>query len=162
MKTATLTCMSLGQTETITQSGMGQVDIQQDGCNIQYTVPDIDIPRIGTIDGNNISYNGPLAVPFLDDIEFEENNVSINGTVNGNRIDLTGTGKASGTLSGIPFSCTGDSTSLFTRANAQADNPQNTTASLLKLILSDVGQRKFSTPKHFRLNIRSYTVVVRV
>jgi hypothetical protein len=94
---------------------MGQVDIKQDGCNISYTVPEVDIPRVGTIDGNNISYTGPLVIPFLDNVEFAENNVSINGMVNGNRIELFGTGKASGTIDDLPFSCTGNSTSIFTR-----------------------------------------------
>jgi len=120
VETATATCMVLGQTETLTQSAMGQVDIKQDGCNISYTVPELDIPRVGTIDGDMVSYTGPLVVPFLDDVEFTKNNVSINGTVNGNRIDLTGTGEASGTVDGLPFSCEGNSMSVFTRVNTQA------------------------------------------
>ncbi|MEE4377846.1 MAG: hypothetical protein V2J55_10100 [Candidatus Competibacteraceae bacterium] len=115
IETATADCMVLGQSEKLTQSAMGQVDIKQDGCNISYTVPEVDIPRVGTIDGNNISYTGPLVIPFLDNVEFAENNVSINGMVNGNRIELFGTGKASGTIDDLPFSCTGNSTSIFTR-----------------------------------------------
>lgn len=114
-ESVTITCQLQGESDTLTQSGSGTVTMQQSGCNISYTVPQINVIRAGTIVGDTLHLTGPFVV-FQPGVVATENNLTIVGTVeNGRRIPLSGTGVASGSLEGIPFTCNGTSTALMTR-----------------------------------------------
>jgi len=70
--------------------------------------------RTGTIDGNNIHRSGIFVILSFSCTE-TQNRVEINGTVNGDQINLTGSGIAEGTCYGDSGSCTGSSTATFNR-----------------------------------------------
>lgn len=116
-ETVTLTCCLGGDCETQPLSGTDTITIQQNGCNISY---DIDLgvygtfTRTGTIDGNKIHLSG-LFVILQPWCTATQNTIDINGTVNGDQIDLQGSGIANGSCDGSSFSCTGDSTTRLTR-----------------------------------------------
>ena len=121
-ETVTITCCLGGDCETDTFSGTDIITIQQNECNISY---DIDVSgfgsfsRKGTINGNKIQLSGKFAIlqPWC---KAKKNKVDINGKVNGDRINLKGSGKVTGTCDGYDFSCTGDSTATLTRLSYSA------------------------------------------
>lgn len=114
-----LSCCVGGDCETVTVSGKDTVTIKQNGCNLSY---DLYVPgygsykRSGTIDRNNIHFSGIFAI-LNPSCNATQNSVNMSGTVNGNRINLQGSGKANGSCEGLNFSCTGYSTAEFTRSN---------------------------------------------
>jgi hypothetical protein len=121
-ETVTLTCCLGGDCETDTFSGTDIITIQQNECNISY---DIDVggygsfSRKGTINGNKIQLSGVFAIlqPWC---KAKKNKIDINGKVNGDRINLKGSGIVTGKCDGESFSCEGDSTSTFTRLSYSA------------------------------------------
>jgi hypothetical protein len=70
--------------------------------------------RTGTVDGNNIHLSGIFVILSPSCTE-TQSRVEINGTVNGDEINLTGSGIAERTCYGDSGSCTGRSTATFTR-----------------------------------------------
>jgi hypothetical protein len=120
-ETVTTTCTAAGHTETTTRSGEDTIDIEQDGCQIRWEVPDVDAPRTGVVTGNSLHATGDflLADALTGDATFTKNQADIQGTIEGNTIHLSGTGIATGTLCSdghcSEFSCTGTSTGEFTR-----------------------------------------------
>ena len=116
-ETATVSCTIAGQTETDTFSGSGTAVIRQDGCNVSYREPTFNTIRSGTVDHTKVTLSGLFIVPLESGVHFDSNLWTGNGIVQGNSIPFTGTGFASGTIDGIPFSCTSISDSgTFTRA----------------------------------------------
>lgn len=121
-ETVTITCCLYGDCETDTFSGTDTVTIQQNVCNISY---DIDVgeygtfTRTGTINANKIHFSGLFAIP-QPWCTATQNNIDINGTVNGDQINLYGSGIVNGTCDGDRFSCTGNSTSTLTRLSSSA------------------------------------------
>jgi hypothetical protein len=109
-------CTAAGETDPIDQSGTGTVTFEQNGCAVSYTVPETSIVRSGTIVGNRMRLTGP----FLEAVagsgaSFSQNTVTIEGTVSGNQLSLSGDGVGGGTINGVPFSCTGSSTATGTQ-----------------------------------------------
>lgn len=113
--TATVRCSgSFGSgSDTITETGT--ISITQSGCNISFRSP-ANTLRTGTVSGNTIQFSGPLALSSPG-VTFTENQISFSGTVasDGRRIDLTGSGRAAGSIQGQPGSCTATSTERMTR-----------------------------------------------
>ncbi len=119
-ETITATCSALGETETETLSGEGDIIIRQTDCNINYTVPTLNVSRTGSIEGNTLTLTGPLAFAAIDGVRFTENMASISGTVNGGTVVLNGTGIARGSVEGVSFSCTATSSGRLTRLSTRA------------------------------------------
>jgi hypothetical protein len=115
-ETVIATCTADGESETDTLSGTATVELEQNGCNVRYVVPGLDLPREGKIEGNNVSFTGPFVIPFVGGVNFTQNTAAIEGTIiDENRIAVNGAGIATGTFEGGSFSCTGDSSGKFTR-----------------------------------------------
>ena len=120
-----VTCTVDGESDTVTTSGETEVTITQDKCNVslesdesvEFGLP----PRTGVIKGNQLQGTGKFAfqTPEGPKLEFTSNSATFQGTINGNRIELTGSGRATGKVCQdgdcAKFSCTGISTGLFTR-----------------------------------------------
>jgi hypothetical protein len=97
-------------------SAAGSLTFVQNGCEVQYTVPEINGSRGGVIVGNRMRLSGPFLLPVPDaDVRFNENLVTIEGTVTANRMSLMGTGRSSGSVDGIGFRCDGMSTAEGSR-----------------------------------------------
>ena len=117
----TVTCTLTGQpAETDTMRGSGRTTITQNGCAISYAVPNVDIIRTGTIDGQHVRFTGPFALGLSGDVRFSQNSVTIEGDLQGNTISMQGTGTARSTAQGSTFVCTGNSKATFTRAGASS------------------------------------------
>lgn len=119
-ETVTMTCCIYGECETDTFSGTDTITIQQNYCNISYDVYLSGygtFPRTGTIDSNKIQLSGLFAIlqPWC---TATQNVVDITGTVNGDQINLQGSGTINGTCDGDSFSCTGGSTATLTRLSS--------------------------------------------
>jgi hypothetical protein len=120
-----VTCTVDGESDTITTSGEVEVTIKQDGCNvilesdesIELGIP----PRTGVIKGNQLQGTEKflIQVPGGPNLEITSNSATYQGTINGNRIELTGSGSAKGKVCQggecAKFSCAGTSTGLFIR-----------------------------------------------
>lgn len=121
-ETVTINCCLGGDCDTDTFSGTTTITIQQNGCDISY---DIDISglgtfsRTGTINGNNIQLSGLFAI-LQPSCSASQNSITISGTVNGDQINLQGSGIVNGTCDGVSFSCTGDSTATLTRLSSSS------------------------------------------
>ena len=123
-ETVTITCCLGGDCEPGTFNGTDIIAIQQDECNISY---DINVSgygtftRTGTINANQIQLSG-LFVILQPWCTATQNTVDINGTVDGDQINLQGSGIANGTCDGDSFSCTGNSTATLTRLSSSANS----------------------------------------
>jgi hypothetical protein len=115
----TVTCTAEGESETASQRGAGRTTITQNGCAISYVVPNVEVTRTGVIDGDHVRFSGPFVIALFDDVNLSQNTVTIEGELVGNTIALEGSGIAAGSVNGIAFDCTGDSTATFTRAGPQ-------------------------------------------
>jgi hypothetical protein len=118
-ETVTAICSLAGEQETFTQSGSGTVTINQNGRQVSY-IPSGGTPdfiRTGLVTGNSVQFSGKFIFPVEDiEINFTQNIATANGPITPNRIDLTGTGIARGTVVGFgQIECTGNSTATFTR-----------------------------------------------
>jgi len=121
----TLTANGESDTETDPISGSSIVTISQNGCHVSYSSPDIlsafgsgQSPRQGEVEGTKVEFSGILG-ELASGFTYQKNLMEISGTVQGNVINLTGTGTliASGTWEGMAtnFSCTAATTATFTR-----------------------------------------------
>lgn len=120
-----VSCTIDDETDTITLSGFADVTIEQDGCNVRWQSPELEDegipPRTATLQGNRLTGSGKFIfdIPGGPDLDFTHNTATYQGTINGNQIDLTGSGSAAGEACQggdcVDFSCTGTSTGLFTR-----------------------------------------------
>ena len=116
-----LHCVIEGEVLDETQSGSGEVVVQQNGSTISWNVPQLNLTRTATLDGYALSFGGPFAVPLVPDVTFTTNSATGTGTVapQTERIDFTGSGTAAGTacVEGMcgSFSCTGTSQGTFRR-----------------------------------------------
>ena len=85
----TVTCTLAGQpSETDTIRGTGSTTITQNGCAISYVVPNVDITRTGTIDGQHVQFTGRFALALSGDVQFSRNSVTIEGDLQGNSMLL--------------------------------------------------------------------------
>ena len=113
-ETVTVTCTVAGETATDTFYGAGTIVIQQNGCSISYDLG--GVTRTGTVQGSNVEISGPFIIP-APGVTVTQNLFTGTGTTDGSTMTLNGSGVASGTVSGLgPFTCTGTSYAVFTRA----------------------------------------------
>jgi hypothetical protein len=111
-----VTCVYDGESDTETVSGTGTVAINQNGCNVSYVPPNINAPRVGKIEGNAISFSGSFVVPLVGGVNFSQNIVTLKGPIIDEQdFTLNGSGIATGTVEGVGFKCTEDSTAKFKR-----------------------------------------------
>ena len=96
------------------------ITFQQDGCDISYElyVPGYgSFTRTGTISGNDFHLSGIFGGGVNPSCTITQNTFTIDGTVNGNRIDAQGSGIAKGTCTGgHTASVTSTSTAVLTRS----------------------------------------------
>jgi hypothetical protein len=117
----TVTCTLAGQpAETDTIRGTGNTMITQNGCAISYVVPNVDIIRTGTIDGQHVRFTGPFALGLSGDVQFSQNSMTMEGDLQGDTLVLQGAGTARGITQGSTFVCTGDSKATFSRLGASS------------------------------------------
>lgn len=121
-ESGTVTCTYDGETETEFLSGSGTIHINQNGCNVNWRVPDFNVDRTGTVDGNHVQVSGLFAVAIEEGVNFTQNTYTAEGTISGNEINLNGTGIVSGTFCDedgcYNFSCTTtDDTLRLTRSS---------------------------------------------
>jgi hypothetical protein len=116
-ETVSVTCCLDEECESGSFSGSDSITIQQNGCNISY---DLYLSgygtfrRAGTIDGNKIHMTGVFVV-LQSWCTASQNNVDITGTVNGDQINLKGSGVVNGTCGVSTLQCTGTSSAKLTR-----------------------------------------------
>jgi hypothetical protein len=110
-ESGTVTCSADGESETIYPYGSGTVTVIQDGCTVTYYVPNTTYSRSGTVVGNSIQVTGVFVVPLADGVSVTENAYTGSGTISSDerRINLSGSGYASGFYEGIYGECTGTS-----------------------------------------------------
>jgi hypothetical protein len=116
-ETIELICSAAGESQSQTISDSGTIVITQTGCNVDFTLPGFNIGRTGVVQDNAISLSGPFLIPFIDDIMLDTNEMTAQGTVSGDQINLSGTGSATGTVEGFSASCSGTSSASFTRTD---------------------------------------------
>ncbi|GEM_PF-1641691 len=113
----TITCTYNGYTEKAPISGDGSVSINQNGCNISWTVSGIsgiNETRKGTICGNSLTVSGKFCVPLKAGVTLTENQFTATGIIGGGEINGSGSGVCSGSYQGINFSCRGKDTFVIT------------------------------------------------
>ncbi len=143
---STVTCCMDGYCETENFNGIGTVSIQQMGCNVSYSIYVNGygyVARKGTISGNTIKLSGKFVIlePEFGCTE-TKNIVYLNGTVNGNQINLKGSGAFNGTCDGYSLSCNGSSTAIFSRlkdslGSTEATIEKNSTGEFSEPIFND-------------------------
>jgi hypothetical protein len=113
----TITCTAAGETVTEEISGCSTINIEQNGCEVRWEIQGYE--RAGTIDGNYIHVSGIFVVPLVSGFSFTQNIYTAEGTISGDKINLNGSGIASGTFCDedgcYNFSCTGSSIVTLTR-----------------------------------------------
>ncbi len=123
-ETFTATCSSGGQTQTISNTLPNIVTISQNICTASYSflVPGSgSFTRIASINGDTVAISGDALTfefpnPFSGSVFFFENTVNFSGSIQNNSvITLSGSGRARGIVDGVPFDCTTNSQSTFTR-----------------------------------------------
>jgi hypothetical protein len=107
-----------GECETENVSDTGIITINQNGCTISWVNPVINELRSGIVSANEFQVSGVFAVPLVSGVNITQNLYSASGTISydNNRIDLYGSGIATGTYEGMSFSITGEDVSVFTRS----------------------------------------------
>lgn len=124
-ESVTFSCVIDGD-ETGEETVDGESDIiKQNGYNVSWTSEDFEElgipPRTATISGTMLQGSSKfiLQVPGGPKLNFSRNTATYKGTINGNRITLSGSGSAKGEACQggqcVDFSCSGTSTGLFTR-----------------------------------------------
>lgn len=97
-------------------SGSGSVAIQQDGCRVSYTVPDIGAQRRGVVGLDFLEMAGPIAL--IEGVEVLENRLSIEAELdaaNPSSFTAFGSGRISVRFDGQTGSCSATSTATFRR-----------------------------------------------
>jgi uncharacterized delta-60 repeat protein len=113
----TVTCEYNGQSESGTFTGSATIFINQNDCEINWTIPDTNVKRSGTIWCNKFSVSGKFCRPeMLPGAIFSTNQLTASGTVDGDTINLIGWGQCSGTYQGVNFSCYGRDKTVLTRS----------------------------------------------
>lgn len=102
-------CVIAGDDIPLDQSGTATARFNQNGCDVSYRVPQLDLQRTGTIVGNRMRLSGPFltVVDASVDVDFAENRAALEGTVTGNHMSLMGEGNARGNIEGEDLSCSG-------------------------------------------------------
>jgi hypothetical protein len=111
-----------GQLTTNQTSGTGPLTIDQTGCNIHFiseAVNPVDgsiiqVPRDGTVTGNNVTYSGQAGV-IIPGASYSVNLLQGNGVIDNNVITITNTGAVVASVMGIPITVTIAGVSRFTR-----------------------------------------------
>ncbi|WP_373498670.1 DUF4214 domain-containing protein [Desulfococcus sp.] len=117
-QTLTISCCAEGYCETETESISETGYIDQDGCTIDYAYYEPGFgggTLVGTIDGNDIRMTLNL-ISDDPDISFYENTIDFRGTVQGNRIDINGSGRLRGGSQGVTVVCDVTTTLVLTRS----------------------------------------------
>ncbi|MCB1121967.1 MAG: immunoglobulin domain-containing protein [Verrucomicrobiae bacterium] len=103
--------------EVIEQSGNGTIFLNQNGCDISYSVSVLgtSISRTGSIDGNTVSLSGTAAV-FQQGVTCSQNLMTATGMIiNAGRIELTSSIDIRCTFQGVTGTGTGQGTVVLTR-----------------------------------------------
>jgi hypothetical protein len=114
-----MTCTSTKITgeQTASIEGDEEIKISQNGCEVKYTAPSVNLVRSGTIEGALVALSGPL-LKSNSDFTYYENRVVLRGFAAADRIELETNGSARGDItSGGEFQCAGFSIAVFTRPN---------------------------------------------
>ena len=116
-ETVNITCSAAGETISETLTGTDTVHITQNGCNVSYRISlaGVDFSRSGTVSGNQVNMSGPFVESLDPAVVVHQDQATINCTVNGDNMNCTGSGSASGTFYGHSASCTGNSTASASR-----------------------------------------------
>jgi len=107
---ADISCTMDGDTEPLDASGSAVVTFVQQGCQVSYRVPGLDVERRGIVVGNRLRLSGPFLVATESGVSIRDNVVTVEGTVQGRQMQLTGSAHGSGSSHGHPFTCDGSST----------------------------------------------------
>lgn len=117
-ETGSVTCIVAGQSETQPISGSVEASVDQDSnCGVSYTPPGggAATRRTGTISGSTLSLSGALIVPNSS-VQVQQNSVTLQGeAIPELSFRLSGSGGATGSTAGQPFSCSGQSSATFKR-----------------------------------------------
>jgi len=118
----TITCTYAGETETEYPSESGMITINQNDCNISWTEPVYNVSRSGPVSRNRIEVSGVFAILLVSGVNINQNRYTAKGTFSciDNKIELSGSGIATGTYEGESFSCTGTDTVVFTRSSSKS------------------------------------------
>ena len=110
-------CTIDGESDDLNQEGTAVVNFVQNGCDVQYTIESegVSLKRSGKIVGNRMRLTGPFLVAIVPGVSFGRNLSIVDGTVDGDRMDLTGTAEGDGNIQGQGFTCSGTSTATGTR-----------------------------------------------
>jgi uncharacterized protein (TIGR03437 family) len=124
---ATEHCVIGGQAEKPEPlRGSGTVPITQESgsCAFRYEVQDLvtqgpRIARNGVINGTNVTITGVAAAVLVNSsVTLTENTFHATGRVCGPKLTVTGQASFAGTVTGIPISCTYDTTAELTQLSA--------------------------------------------
>lgn len=111
-----VTCTVGGERETETTDSTRTIPLEQNGCHVSYVPPEGNFPREGTIAGNSINFSGQFVFALEGDLRATQNVATIKGQIiDEGEFTADGSGIATGTIDGQPFSCTGSSTAVFKR-----------------------------------------------
>jgi hypothetical protein len=102
-------CLVDGDDIPLDQSATATVSFNQNGCEVSYRVPEVNVERRGSIVGNRLRLSGPFLTVIDDsaDIDLDENRAYLEGTVTGNVMSLMGEGSARGSIEGEALTCSG-------------------------------------------------------
>ena len=114
-ETGTVTCTVNGETETELVSGTGIVTFFQNGCDISYDVLTElgTLSRTGTVSQVDLHLSGIAGI--FPDCLLTQNNITVNGTIDGNIINLSSSFIVTASCDGQSVSCTGTSTAVLSR-----------------------------------------------
>ncbi len=115
-----ITCRVAGEEESMSAEGGGIIEIDQDGCAIEYWIPGLDLIRTGVVEGDVLRVTGPFALDPLDQLDIHRNEVHGTGRLEGDTLVMTGDGVLEGSVQGWDFRCTGESVAVFTRVGSAA------------------------------------------
>ena len=120
-ETITLTTTINDESETITEADTDSLELIQNGCTVQFfrlvPVPGggtFQAERVGTIEGDTVTFTGIAAVPAQTATCSENSFVAV-GTIDGNRIDAITAVDVQCTAPGIVQTVTGNGTATFSR-----------------------------------------------
>jgi hypothetical protein len=152
-----LTLSIEGESETEHQVSTDVITLTQSGNTVSYylDVPDpitgaiYHVQRVGTIQGNTVTFTGTAAMP-VEGLTYSKNSFVVVGTIQGNRIDATGTVDVAFTYMGLSGTITGWGTIVF------ISNKQPAPAPIIGSISPTAGMPGTSLP-NFTVNGSSLT-----
>jgi hypothetical protein len=106
-----------GQTQTQTFNNSANVVFQQSGCSVSYSVPGTQgVARTGNIQGDSLFLSGDFVIGNPSNTVFTKNLFTAKAAILDNyHFSFNGTGYASGTSAGEPFTITGQTNGVFKR-----------------------------------------------